>query len=156
VFVIAASNVANLILARSVRRQNELAVAAALGATPGALRRPLPPEGLPLCGAGGVLGVRPPRPPGAVGGRVRAGVSVGALHARPGASLLWVGAGLAMAAAVVLAFVPRLPSLHAQNGIALTGSGVGLTPGTKRRLKAFAVTQIAFSFVLLAGAGMLL
>ncbi len=39
------------------------------------------------------------------------------------------------------------------------GSGlasVRITPGTNRRLRIFATTQIAFSFVLLAGAGMLL
>ena len=156
VFVIAASNVANLILARSVRRQNELAVRAALGASAGALRRTLLAESLLLCGAGAVLGVLLARPFVAVVGRYAARFSIRALDARPDASLLWVGAALAMVAAVVLAFVPRLPSLRAQNGMALTGSGVGLTPGTKRRLKTFAIAQIAFSFVLLAGAGMLL
>ena len=155
VFLIASSNVANLILARSVRRQTELAVRAALGASGGALRRTLLAESLLLCGAGAVLGVLVARPLVAVVGRYAARFSVRALDARPDASLLWVGAVLAMAAAVVLAYVPRLPS-RAQNGIALTSSGVGLTPNTKRRLKAFAITQIAFSFVLLAGAGMLL
>ena len=57
VFVIACSNVANLILARSVRREGELAVRAALGAGHGALRRTLLAESLVLCGAGAVLGV---------------------------------------------------------------------------------------------------
>src|SRR5262249_9731257 len=49
VFVIACSNVANLILARSVRREAELAVRAALGAGPSALRRTLLAESLILC-----------------------------------------------------------------------------------------------------------
>src|SRR5205823_10279474 len=57
VFIIACSNVANLILARSVRREGELAVRAALGAGHGALRRTLLAESLVLCGAGAVLGV---------------------------------------------------------------------------------------------------
>jgi hypothetical protein len=52
VFVIACSNVATLILARSVRREGELAVRAALGAGHGALRRTLLAESLVLCGAG--------------------------------------------------------------------------------------------------------
>ena len=62
VFVIACSNVANLILARSVRREGELAVRAALGAGTGALRRTLLAESLVLCGAGAVLGVLLARP----------------------------------------------------------------------------------------------
>jgi predicted permease len=72
------------------------------------------------------------------------------------ASVLWVGAGLAIAAAVVLAYVPRLPSPHAPAGLGLTTGSLRITPGTNRRLRAFATTQIAFSFLLLVGAGMLL
>jgi putative ABC transport system permease protein len=80
---------------------------------------------------------------------------VRALEVTVDASLLWVGAGLAMAAAVLLAYVPRLPSPHGPTGLGLANGSVRLTPGTNRRLRMFATTQIAFSFVLLAGAGTL-
>jgi predicted permease len=70
--------------------------------------------------------------------------------------VLWVGVGLALAAAVLLAFVPRLPSADAAGGLGLSNGSVRITSGTKRRLRLFAVMQIAASFVLLAGAGMLL
>src|SRR5262249_33105724 len=155
VFVIACSNVANLILARSVRREGELAVRAALGAGHGALRRTLLAESLVLCGAGAVLGIVMARPFVAIVARYAARFSVRALDVTVDSSVLWVGAGLAILAAVLLAYVPRLPSPHAPAGLGLATGGVRITPGTNRRLRAFATAQIAFSFVLLAGAGML-
>jgi putative ABC transport system permease protein len=57
---------------------------------------------------------------------------------------------------VLLAYVPRLPSPHAPAGLGLASGSVRITPSTSRRLRMFATTQIAFSFVLLVGAGMLL
>jgi predicted permease len=156
VFIIACSNVANLILARSVRREGELAVRAALGASRGALRRTLLAESLVLCGAGAILGMMLARPLVAVVSRFAARFSVRALEVTVDDSLLWVGAGLAMAAAVLLAYVPRLPSSQAPTGYGLASGSLRITPGTNRRLRLFAMTQIAFSFVLLAGAGTLL
>jgi putative ABC transport system permease protein len=154
VFVVACSNVANLILARSVRREGELAVRAALGASSGALRRTLLAESLLLCGAGAILAVIIAQPMVSVLARYAARFSVRALDVTVDASVLWVGVGLALAAAVLLAFVPRLPSSDAANG--LSNGSLRVTSGTNRRLRAFAVTQIAASFILLAGAGMLL
>ncbi len=156
VFVIACSNVANLILARSVRREGELAVRAALGARSSALRRTLLAESLLLCGAGAVLGVIIARPMLAILSRYAARFSVRALDVTVDANLLWVGVSLAVVAAVLLAFVPRLPSTEATNGFGLSNGSARLTTGTNRRLRVFAVMQIAASFVLLAGAGMLL
>jgi putative ABC transport system permease protein len=155
VFVIACSNVANLILARSVRREGELAVRAALGASQGALRRTLLAESLVLCGAGAILGVLIARPFVSVVAQFAARFSVRALEVTVDPSLLWVGAGLAIAAAVLLAYVPRLPSTHAPTGFGLSSGSVRITPGTNRRLRLFATTQIAFSFVLLAAASTL-
>jgi putative ABC transport system permease protein len=88
--------------------------------------------------------------------RYAARFSVRALDLTVDSSLLWVGVGLALVAAVLLAFVPRLPSSDASSGFGLSSGSVRITSGTNRRLRLFAVTQIAASFVLLAGAGMLL
>jgi putative ABC transport system permease protein len=156
VFVVACSNVANLILARSVRREGELAVRAALGASTSALRRTLLAESVVLCGAGALLAVLIARPMVGVLARYASRFSVRALDVTVDASVLWVGVGLALAAAVLLAFVPRLPSPDAANGIALANGTVRIASGTNRRLQVFAVTQIAASFILLAGAGMLM
>ncbi len=157
VFIIACSNVANLILARSVRREGELAVRAALGASSGALRRTLLAESLLLCGVGATLGVLIARPMVAILSEYASRFSVRALDVTVDSTLLWVGVVLAIAASVLLAFVPRLPSSEATSGMNLSASGtVRITSGTNRRLRLFAVTQIAASFVLLAGAGMLL
>src|SRR5216110_2599408 len=62
VFIVACSNVANLILARTVRRESELAIRSALGAGTAALRRTLLAESLVLCVAGATLGVLSARP----------------------------------------------------------------------------------------------
>ena len=156
VFVIACSNVANLILARTVRREGELAIRAALGAGTGTLRRTLLAESLLLCGAGATLGVLSARPMVAILARYASRFSVRALDLTVDSSLLWVGAALAIVAAVLLAFVPRLPSAQASHGFSMSSSSLRITGSTSRRLRAFAVTQISASFVLLAGAGMLL
>jgi predicted permease len=156
IFVIACSNVANLILARTVRREGELAIRAALGATNGALRRTLLAETLLLCGAGAMLGVLIARPMVAILARYISRFSVRALDLTVDSSMLWVGAALAIFAAVLLAFAPRLPSAGAAHGLGLSNGSPRLTGGTSRRLRIFAMTQIAASFVLLAGAGMLL
>ena len=155
VFVIACSNVANLILARSVRRERELAVRAALGAGRGALRRTLLAESLLLCTAGAALGLMLADSLVTVVALYAARFSVRALEATVDDSVLWLGAGLAVTAAVLLAYVPRLPSSDRSGGLGLAGGGVRITPGTNRRLRIFATTQIACSFVLLAGAAML-
>jgi putative ABC transport system permease protein len=155
IFIIACSNAANLILARTVRREGELAMRAALGASAGSLRRVLLADSLLLCGAGALLGVISARPMVAILSRYASRFSVRALDLTVDSSMLWVGALLAIVAAVLLAFVPRLPSADTSNGLGVS-SGSRMTGGTGRRLRIFAVTQIAASFMLLAGAGMLL
>jgi putative ABC transport system permease protein len=160
IFVIACSNVANLILARAIRREGELSIRAALGANASALRRTLLAESLLLCLAGAALGVLSARPMVAILARYAARFSVRALDLTVDSSMLWIGAALAAVAAVLLAYVPRLPSeapsFNGAQGLSGARSSLRMTGGTSRRLRIFAVTQIAASFVLLAGASMLL
>jgi predicted permease len=155
-FVIASSNVANLILARAVRREPEMAIRSALGASSAAFRRSLLAEGIVLCGSGALAGVAIAAPMVNVLARYAARFSVRALDLSLDFSLVWIGVGLALAAAVFLAFVPRLPAPDSSRGSGLTSSGVRVSGGSKRRLRVFAVTQITASFLLLAGAGALL
>jgi putative ABC transport system permease protein len=155
-FVIACSNVANLVLARTARRESELAIRSALGATTAALRRGLLAESIVLSGTGALAGLIIAAPMVAVLGRYASRFSVRADGLTLDFSLVWIGIALALIAAVFLAFVPRLPSADSSQGLGLTSSGVRVTGGNSRRLSLFAVTQITASFLLLAGAGALI
>jgi predicted permease len=153
-FVIACSNVANLFLARTVRREPELALRSALGATKAVLRRSLLAEALVLCGTGLLAGVLIAAPMVTVLSRYAARFSVRAVGLTLDSSLLWIGVALALIAAVFLAFVPRLPSAaDTSKGFGISSSSVRVAGGSRRRLRIFAVTQITASFLLLAGAG---
>src|SRR5580698_6803406 len=155
-FVIASSNVANLVLARAVRREPELAVRSALGAGRGALRRSLLAESLVLCGSGALLAVSIAVPMVSVLARYAARFSVRAIGMTLDFSLVWFGIGLALIAAVFLAFIPRLPSLNVLRGNGMASGGTRVTGSSSRRLRVFAVMQITASFLLLAGSAVLL
>jgi predicted permease len=155
-FVIACCNVANLVLARTVRRESELVVRTALGAGTAALRRSLLAESLVLCGSGVLAALLLAWPMVAVLGRYAARFSVRADGLTLDFSLVWFGIALALLAAVFLAMIPRLPSGNTSLGTALTGGGTRVTTGSNRRLRIFAIMQIAASFLLLTGAAVLM
>jgi predicted permease len=154
-FIIACSNVANLVLARTVRRESELAVRSALGASTSVLRRSLLAEGIVLCGSGAIAAVLLAIPMVSVLGHYAARFSVRANDLTLDFSLVWFGVVLAIVAAFFLAYIPRLPSPNSPQG-GLTGRGTRVAGGSTRKLRMFAVTQIAASFLLLAGAGVLM
>ena len=128
-FVIASSNVANLVLARTVRREPELAIRSALGASTTVLRRSLLAESLVLCGSGAVAAVALAIPMVAVLGRYASRFSVRAEELTLDFSMVWFGIGLALIASVFLAFIPRLPSANAPQG-GLTGRGTRVAGGS--------------------------
>jgi len=163
-FIIACSNVANLILARTVRRESELALRTALGASTAALRRTLLAESLILCGTGGLVGVAIAQPMVSVLSKYAARFSIRALDLQLDWTMIALGVGLALASAVLLAFVPRLPSelggrVSGQDRprpVPILNGSPRTTSTANRKLRAFAVVQVAACFMLLAGAGMLL
>jgi predicted permease len=159
VLVVACANVGNLTLSRLVRRERELAVRAALGATPGDLRRQLLVEHLMLALAGAGLGILVAR------GMLSALVSYAArftLRADAvtlNATVLGFSIALAGGAAILFAWMPRLTVYRALPAALASGTGAGgSTGGPRRRLaqRLLVLGQIATSFVLLAGAGLLL
>jgi predicted permease len=154
-FVIASSNVANLVLARTVRRESELAVRLALGASTRVIRRSLLAESLVLCGSGAIAAILLAIPMVRVLGKYAARFSVRANDLTLDFSMVWFGVALALVAAVFLAYVPRLPSPNGAQG-GLSARGVRAAGGSSRRLRIFAVTQITASFLLLAGACVLM
>jgi predicted permease len=154
-FVIACSNVANLVLARTVRRESELAVRSALGAGTAALRRSLLAESLVLSGSGVLAALVLAWPMVQVLQRYAARFSVRAEGLTLDSSLVWFGIVLALLAAVFLAVIPRLPSGSAPLGTGLASGGTRITGGG-RRLRIFAILQITASFLLLTGAAVLM
>ncbi len=155
-FVIACSNVANLILARAVRREPEMAIRSALGATTGAFRRSLLAEGIVLVRQRRAGWELPLQPRWCRCSRTMLRASLCARSISHSISA-WSGlvSALALIAAVFLAFVPRLPAPDSSAAFGLSSSGVRVSGGSSRRLGIFAVTQITASFLLLAGAGAL-
>jgi putative ABC transport system permease protein len=154
-FVVASLNVANLVLARTVRREGELAVRSALGASTGVLRRSLLAESLILCGSGAIAAVILAVPMVAILGQYAQRYSVRAKDLSLDFSLVWFGIALALLAAVFLAMIPRLPSPDSPQG-GLTGRGTRVAGAGSRRLRIFAVGQIMISFLLLGGACVLI
>jgi predicted permease len=156
VLVIACANVANLTLTRLVQREREMAIRAALGARGPLLRRQLLAENLVLSIVGGVLGL----------GLAVAGLDLLTKYAsrftnRTGEIALdgWVltfTLVVSIALALVFAWAPRLGFLN--DPVRAMASGGGRATGgigRRRAQRALVVSQLAASFTLLIGAGLL-
>ena len=155
VLLIAAANVSNMLLARTLLRRREFSMRAALGASRARLLRQLLVEGLLLAVPGGALGV------------LAAHAGVDALVALGPAGMPRIEAiavntpVLAFAAIVTLAVglgVTLLPAVHAIRGDlqhSLREGGRGTTGSARRARQVLVVAEVALALVLLVSAGLL-
>ncbi len=156
VLMIACANVANLTLARVMRRYDEWALRVSLGAKTWTLRRQLLLENIVPSIAGAALGVL----------LAVAGVdllasyitrySTRASEITVDTTVLIVALVIAFAAASFFAFLPRLPGTASRRLGWFSGTRSTAGVAGRRIQKLLVVSQVGVSFVLLVGAGLLL
>jgi predicted permease len=158
VLLVACANVGNLTLARLVRRERELAVRSALGATPAQLRGQLVVEHLMLAFAGSIVGVGIAWGARGVLADYTARLTLRADALGLNFTVLGFSIVVGVVAAVVFAWAPRLPAAGAASATNSAGSsGLRSTIGRaeRRAQRALVAAQVAVSFVVLVGAGLL-
>jgi predicted permease len=157
VLLIVCANLANLLLARGISRQKEIAVRAALGASRGRLFRQFFCESMLIAMTGGTLGVLAAvQMLGVIRKISPSGLDLGGPEILDGRALLFTAAA-AMIAGILFGTAPAWRFSKTDAGSALN-SGVRQTDSrTHSWLRsAFVVLQTALAVVLLVSSGMLL
>ena len=163
VLLIACANVANLMLARAVKRRREIAVRLAIGAARGRVVRQMLTESLLLAGIGGALGLLMAVWSSSAALRLMLanlppGAPPFAVQVQPDARLFLYALALTMATAVAFGLVPALQATRGDVNADLKVEAASWSGGSGRgRLRATLITaQVAVCMVLLIGAGLLL
>ena len=154
--LIACTNLANLLLSRSLSRQRELAVRAALGAGRQRLVRQLMTETLTLTGVGGIVGVV--LAASAVPFVARLVPTNLPIAETPSLDLRMVVAALSatLTAAACVGIIPAARvGRHLDASALRDGARAGTSRRTERTRSALVVAEIAASIALLVGTGLL-
>ncbi|MGA2269920.1 MAG: ABC transporter permease [Bryobacteraceae bacterium] len=155
VLLIACFNVASLLIARAAVRQKELAMRLAIGASRGQLLRQLLMESAVLAVMGGAIGLL--LAVSMVQGLLRflpANGMLATLWAEPDWRILAFNAALTISTALLFGLAPAWQALKVDLWSTLKeGAGsVGGSRGSVRLRKSLVTAQVAFSFLLVAGA----
>lgn len=157
ILIIACANLAGLLVARGEARQREIAVRLSLGASRARVLRQLLTEGLLLSLAGGLAGLA--MAPPLLGMIIRSNphnIGLNGLHWNLDLRLLFMALGLALATTMLFALMPALRLVHIRAELPLkqqSGSAsAGASSGGLRKL--LMISQVVFTTVLLAGAGL--
>ncbi len=156
VLMIACANVANLTLARVMRRYDELALRVSLGASIWTLRRQLLVENAVPSIAGAALGVLLALAGVDLLASYIARYSARASEITVDTTVLGVALVAAVASAAFFAFLPRLPGTGSRRLGWLSGTRSTAGAAGRRVQRLLVVSQVGVSFVLLVGAGLLL
>lgn len=154
ILLVAAANVAGMLLARAAAREKEIAIRLAIGAGRARLVRQLVAEALVLFLAGGVAGLLLATWATSLASTVSGpGIEL-TLDLSPDAAVLGFAVGVALVAGLIFGLVPAIQATRPELVSALRDEGRTGRRGSRTR-RLFVAVQVGLSLVLLAAGGLL-